>query len=68
MKTFMSYSKYLVYGFRLLEKMIVPGFIQKTRHKNQVLFKDFQAPNYIFFQNHYIIIERDLNTTPHNLE
>ena len=44
------------------------GFIQKTRHKNQGHFKDFQALNYIF-PGPYIFIDTcsDFNTTRHNL-
>ena len=37
------------------------GFIQKTRHKNQGLFKDFQELDYIFLN--YISINSDFNTT-----
>ena len=36
------------------------GFIQKIRHKNQGLFKDFPAPNY-YCQDHFIYIESAFN-------
>ena len=40
-----------------LHPPIHTGFIQKTRPKNQGLFKDFQAPNYYFFQDYSIFID-----------
>ena len=40
-------------------------FIQKTRHKNLGLFKDFPAPN-IFFHHHSFLIDCDLNRALQN--